>query len=262
MSADTGRDAEELDALVGLPPVPADRTVRYGAHPSQLIDLYGDGPVRVVVLHGGFWRERYDRAHLSPFAAALAGYGMPVALAEYRRVGGGGGFPETCDDVAAALRAVPGTDPYVLLGHSAGGHLALWAASEAGREDVPGPAGARERMGAAVAVAPVADLAGAVELGLGDDAVTDFLGPDWRRLLADADPMRLPPPVPPVAVLHGTADGQVPLEQSLDYAGRAADIRLLRMPGVGHYAPFTPDTPAFTTLALVLRRMLPAGAGG
>ena len=133
-------------------------------------------PVLVLLLHGGFWRAAFDRAHLGPLAAALAGENFVVCTAEFRRTGQpGGGWPGTFDDVAAAVdvlpglarSAVPGADadgwPVVLAGHSAGGHLALWAA---GRHRL-GPhspwylAGGPRGVGVAgvVALAPVSDLA-------------------------------------------------------------------------------------------------------
>ncbi|WP_165984123.1 S9 family peptidase [Streptomyces sp. YIM 98790] len=245
-SAERGRDAAELTALLALPPVPPGRTLRYGPHPSQVVDLYGPPgrltDPRVVVLHGGFWREAYDRTHLTPFAAALAAAGLPVALVEYRRVGGGGGYPETFEDVTTALAAVPGDRPHVLLGHSAGGQLALWAAART----PPGP------LSAVVAVAPVCDLAAAHTLRLGAGAVSALLGDDGTgSVLPGLDPLRLPAPPCPVTLLHGTDDGQVPFALSERYAAahrRTGTVRLHPLDATGHYAPFTPGTPAFRTL--------------
>ncbi|GGO56416.1 lipase [Streptomyces daqingensis] len=234
--------AEER-ALLSLRPVPPERTVAYGEHPSQVVDFYGTGGPgpRVTVLHGGFWREAYDRSHLSPFAAALAERGVRVELVEYRRTGGGGGWPVTAEDVAAALEALG--PPAVLLGHSAGGQLALWAASAAER------AGSR-----IVAVSPVADLERAHALRLSDGAVAGFLGGEGElaRRLPEADPMRLPPRVP-VEILHGTADDVVPVELSRRYANDWG-VRLNLLPGVGHYAPFVPGSPAFGVLADAVAR--------
>lgn len=230
----------EEQALMSLAPVPPERTEAYGDHPSQVIDFYGVGAPgpRVTVLHGGFWREAYDRTHLSPFAAALAKQSMAVQLVEYRR--GDGGWPHTARDVDAALDRLGA--PNVLLGHSAGGHLALWAASR--RQH------AADRV---VAVSPVSDLARAHRLRLGGGAVADFLGGTQQvaSLLPEADPMRLPPRVP-VEILHGTADPTVPLELSRRYANDWG-TRLHLMTGVGHFAPFTPGTPAFGVLADALR---------
>jgi acetyl esterase/lipase len=229
-----------MSALLGLAAVPPERTVAYGEHPSQVVDFYGSGArgPRITVLHGGFWREAYDRTHLSPFAAALAERGTAVELVEYRRVGGGGGWPVTAQDVAAALELLGAPD--VLVGHSAGGQLALWAAA---RTDGTGAA-------RTVAVAPVADLALAHRLRLSDGAVSEFLGGEPSsvdRLLPEADPMRLPPRGH-VEILHGMADEVVPPALSRHYAD-GWGARLHALPGVGHYAPFTPGTPAFGVLA-------------
>ncbi|GAA1907938.1 alpha/beta hydrolase [Streptomyces sodiiphilus] len=238
---ETGRDAAELEALLALPPARPDRTLRYGAHPSQVTDLYGEGPPRLALLHGGFWREAYDRAHLAPLAAALARRGTPVALVEYRRVGGGGGWPETFEDVAAALGSLPGEDAVVLAGHSAGGQLALWAA-----------ACAPQRVARTVAVAPVADLGRAAELGTGGHAVAQFLGSSrLERLLPGPDPVRLPVPAAPVTLVHGEDDTQVPPELSAAYVEHSG-ARLESWPGVGHYAPVTAGSPAAERLSALL----------
>lgn len=239
MSAGEG----EHKALMALEPVRPEHSERYGEHPSQVIDFYGtraNGP-SVALLHGGFWRESYDRSHLSPFAAALAGQGMRVSLIEYRRVGGGGGWPTTAEDVDAALEHL-GAPPNVLFGHSAGGQLALWAAAK------------RERAaGRVVVLAPVADLAGAYEQRLSGGAVAEFLGGGAAAgsLLGEADPMRLLPRSP-VEILHGTADQDVPLELSRSYANNWG-ARLHLLPGVGHFAPVTPRTPSYD---VVLRTLL------
>ncbi|MFI7101985.1 alpha/beta hydrolase [Streptomyces sp. NPDC050161] len=263
--------ADEEAALLGLAPVAPERTVAYGPHPDQIVDLYppaagaARGPL-VVLFHGGFWRAAYDRRHLSPLAAALAGQGLPVALAEYRRVGAGGGGARTFDDATAAVTAsvtavrdagagestaegavsggaaagAPGERP-VLVGHSAGGHLALLAAARLGPAAV----------GRVVAVAPVADLAGAHRLGLSDHAVTALLGegPGLAERIAAADPVRHPPAGVPVTLLHGDDDREVPPELSRRFAAACHPAATLHeLPGVGHYAPVTPGTPACRTL--------------
>jgi acetyl esterase/lipase len=130
---------------------------------DQCVDVRAGGGPLVIFFHGGFWRHEYDRGHTGPLAAALAAEGLTVATPEYRRTGApGGGWPGTFDDVVAALRTLPAllsarlgpVGPAVLAGHSAGGHLALWAASRSSR--VP----------AVVGLAPVADLIRAYELDL------------------------------------------------------------------------------------------------
>src|SRR5690348_6541695 len=115
-----------LDELTNWP---GERTRHtYGAEPDRHADLWppsGDERGLVVLLHGGFWRAKYDKEHLNAAAAALAGDGWTVWNVEYRRVGAGGGWPTTFDDVAAARAAAPVAKRVVAMGHSAGGHLAL-----------------------------------------------------------------------------------------------------------------------------------------
>ncbi|MFF8814278.1 alpha/beta hydrolase family protein [Streptomyces pactum] len=303
-AAVTGAEEAAFFALAAVPP---DATVAYGSHPDQVVDLYlppgdvdpgrrggADGapaPV-VLLLHGGFWRQAFDRLHLTPCAAALARAGVPVALAEYRRVGGAGGWPQTFEDVAAARDAVrrhpvAAGRPLVVAGHSAGGHLALWLAATGA---APG-----DRV---VAVAPVADLARAHELGLSQGAVAALLGGPERvaGLLARTDPVRLPPAPVPVTVLHGTADPDVPVELSRRYvaavtaradtaagaagarpdaaagarSGAAPDGRpgtavapsgvrpvLRELPGAGHFVALTPGTGPFRELLDAIRHPPP-----
>ena len=131
----------------------------YGPGADRFGELWrpaGDGPWPVVVLlHGGFWRAQRTLELMRPLAADLAGRGFAAWNLEYRRVGQpGGGWPGTCEDVAAGLdhlARLAGREPLdldrlVVAGHSAGGHLALWSAARAGL-----PAGAP---GAGPLVAP------------------------------------------------------------------------------------------------------------
>lgn len=122
--------AEEEKRVLSLKPVLAPVHGRYGDHPHQVYDAWpADDPdaPRVILLHGGYWR--YDRMHLTPFAAYLAGQGFDVLLPGFRRSGGAGGYPETFDDVARIVDTLPDGRPYVLAGHCSGGHLALWCAA-------------------------------------------------------------------------------------------------------------------------------------
>ncbi len=236
--------AGEWEALTALPAPPPERTWAYGPHPSQVVDFHGDGPgPRVTLLHGGYWRERYDRTYLRATAAALAGAGYAVALAEYRRVGGGGRWPRMAEDVAALVAGAWPDDgrPPVLVGHSAGGQLALWAAHR-----LP------ERVGAVVAVGPVADLATARRLRLSDGAVDALMGPGAD--LTGADPMALLPAVRPAVLLHGSDDDAVPPLLSRRYAAASGAV-LRELPGTGHFAPLTPGAAAFTHLLDALREL-------
>src|ERR1700761_5075487 len=111
---------------------------RYGADPAQFGELrLPDGPAAgtVVVIHGGFWRARYDLSLGRALAADLAARGYAAWNLEYRRALAGGGWPGTFEDVAAGidlLATLPvDTSRVVAVGHSAGGHLAAWAAGRA-----------------------------------------------------------------------------------------------------------------------------------
>jgi acetyl esterase/lipase len=217
---------------------------RYGPHPDQFLELtlpagQGVAPV-AVVLHGGFWRARYGIELARPLAASLAALGFAAVAVEYRRVGAGGGWPETVEDVAAAFDTLPDLadaarldlSAVTAIGHSAGGHLAAWAA---GRHRLPTGApgaGPRVRVDAAVLQAGVLDLALADRQRLGRDAVRDLFGatePAWDM----ADPLRLLPTGADVLCVHGAADADVPPEHSERYAaaavaaGDAVEVRIV-----------------------------------
>ncbi|MGC9667147.1 alpha/beta hydrolase family protein [Planosporangium sp. 12N6] len=255
--------ANPRDVLTRPAPEP-DFTVRYGAHPDHVADVRlppgdADGPL-VVFVHGGFWRAEFDRRHTAPLAADLAERGYPVATVEFRRTGQeGGGWPGTFTDVADAVtrvprlvgaaladrgRAVPDLTRPILAGHSAGGHLALWAAGTTG---LP--------VRGVLALAPVADLALAHRLDLDGGAVATLLGggPDEvPDRYAAADPMRLLPLTVPAVVVHGTADDRVPVEVGRSYvaAARAAgdDVTLVELPETEHFAVIDPRSAAWSSV--------------
>ncbi|MHB8794901.1 MAG: alpha/beta hydrolase family protein [Candidatus Nanopelagicales bacterium] len=237
--------AEDRSVLGRPAPAPA-RTWPYGSAADQVADLYLPDPVgpqrrTVVLVHGGFWRPAFDRTHLRPLASALAARGHRVLSLEYRRVPG---QPDLATgdvrQALAAVRADPGFPgrPCVV-GHSAGGHLALWLAAQ------PGPAVD------VIALAPVADLSAADRLGLDDDAVRAFLGAE-PRARPDLDPVHLAPAGPGVALLHGTSDSLVPLSQSRAYAQAHPDARLTELAGIGHFEPIDPSARPWPTLLKLL----------
>jgi acetyl esterase/lipase len=241
-------------------PEPA-RVVRHGPGPQHLHDLYPGPPGApwVVLVHGGFWRPRWDRTHLRPLAGALVEAGYAVALVEYARPGmPGGGWPGTGDDVAAAVAAVragAGDAPVLLVGHSAGGQLALCALH---RPEAAGVAGA-------VSLAGCLDLALVDELDLDGGAARALLGasPQQRpELWRQADPARLGPALAPVVVVHGDADELVPAQVSRSWWQAAAvpgRDRRVSLPGVGHFGLVDPRTPAFPVLTGALAGL--AGTG-
>jgi acetyl esterase/lipase len=253
--AAVGRDSRTVLSEVGRAP---DLTLAYGDGPDRVADVRLpdrrdlDSPLTMVLfLHGGFWRDAWDRAHTGPLATALAERGMVVVTPEYRRVGPRGvpvGWPDTFDDVRSAVRELPalvtqrsgvGVERLVLAGHSAGGHLALWAAGEIEC--------------AVVALAPVADLRAAYHRNLDGDAVAALLGggPDEvQDRYAAADPMARLPLGRRTVLVHGDRDAQVPVDLSRRYAeaARAAGdaVTLLELSGVDHFQVIDPQSPAWS----------------
>lgn len=236
--------------------------IAYGPSSDQVFDLAvpdGAGPFPVVVLiHGGFWREPYRRDLMAPLAADLAARGYATANLEYGRVGGTGGWPGTLADVAAGIDHLAALDDARLdldrvatVGHSAGGHLAVWAAVR--RDLGDGAVGADPVVVpcAVVSLAGVNDLTRAAADGLGDGAPQDLLGgsPDEVPERYDvADPARHLPPAAPVLAVHARSDTTVPTGQSerfvadITRAGGRAELALV---AGDHFSVLDPDDPAW-----------------
>jgi acetyl esterase/lipase len=234
---------------------------RYGDHPSQIGELFlprtrGPYPV-AVVLHGGYWRARYDRSLMTDLCMDLAAHGWAAWNLEYRRVGGGGGWPETFEDVAAGVDALAELDPHldlervVAVGHSAGGHLALWAAA---RPTLPASApGAEPRVivCSAVSQAGVLDLRLAAELTPSAEPTRALLGdpdehPDRYALASPRE--RLPLGLPQL-LLHGNRDDVVSLRIPTAYAEAARNAgdpcELVVLRSTGHFEHLDSSTPAW-----------------
>ena len=220
----------------------ADRVVAYGEDPGQIIEVR-DGPdgaaarPLVLIIHGGFWRPDIDRTHARPMAAAIAAAGWTVALPEYARVAGNPA-PLLADLTSVLAQATriegPHNGSVILIGHSAGGHLALWATA----------AGLCPALAGTLALAPVADLLLAHEMALGNGAVARFLGgePVSRP---DLDPRQMPSPVTPTIIVHGSDDAIVPLVISESYVAAHAGVSLIPDAGTGHFALIDPQSRAW-----------------
>jgi acetyl esterase/lipase len=230
---------------------------RYGAHPRNLAELHrpaGDGPHPVaVLLHGGYWQPPWTKLIMRPLCLDLVRRGWAAWNVEYRRLGrDGGGWPMTFDDVARAIDHLAElADPRLdlervtLVGHSAGGQLALWAG---GRRELPaGAPGADPRVCGrrVLALAAVCDLAAAGR------PARELLGgsvEDVPDRYAQADPMRRLPLHVPVALVHARGDATVDVQRSRDYAAAAraagADVTLVETPG-GHRDPIDPASEAW-----------------
>lgn len=213
------------------------RVIRYGESTDQFGHLRlppGQGPHPTVVLvHGGFWRHQWTFDTFEAAAVDLVDRGVATFNLEYRRMGTGGGAVETTTDVVSACRAIsqhPGVDPdrMAIIGHSAGGQLAVFAA-----------AALPEMFRVAIPIGGVLDLALAMRQGTGEGAVEEFLG---EQSLSRFSPIELLPIETPVVIAHGTGDESVPFEQAerfVEAAGRSA--RPLWFEGAGHVEVLDPS---------------------
>jgi len=215
-----------------LPP-PADERLAYGDGPSQFVDFRYPreaGRLLAIYIHGGFWRARIDLTHSGHPCAAIAAAGHVAASIEYRRAGeAGGGWPGSLDDVRRAVqfarRRFPAL-PAVVLGHSAGGHLALCIAAE------------MPELRRVLALGAVAHPRRAWELNLGSGAAAEFFG---GRPDEFPDRYAIPAPMCPVVLIHGTADDIVPIEVARLYQCG----ELIEIDGADHFDPIDPQTAAF-----------------
>ncbi|HEY1678618.1 MAG TPA: alpha/beta hydrolase [Candidatus Sulfotelmatobacter sp.] len=258
------------DILSKTPP-PADARVGYGSDPNQFVDLRLPAksagvrrPVPLVInIHGGFWRAKYNLDHAGHLCAALTAKGVATANLEYRRVGNeGGGWPGTFEDARTAFRFLKQNaqahgfkaDKFIVIGHSAGGQLALCLAAH--ETDVTG----------VVSLAGVVDLQRAYELHLSNDAVVEFLHgtpvevPDHYR---EADPMKLTIAHAQQWLIHGQEDDTVPPAFSRDYvaakqqrtASQKEDVHLLEISGGGHFDLIDPQSAAWKRVEETVLRL-------
>ena len=246
--------------ILSKPQPPPDARIAYGPDPNQFLELrapHAKGPHPVLVnIHGGYWRAKYDLAHAGHLCEALRTAGIATANLEFRRVGNeGGGWPGTFADLRSAYaflrqeraRLHLDTDRLVVMGHSAGGQLALCLAAH------------EPSIRSAISLAGVIDLQKAYSLHLSNDAVVDFLGgkpdavPEHYR---EADPMELSIPQAKQWVFHGAEDDTVPPAFSRGYAkaksdaktapsGRIESVRWQEIPHAGHYEFIDPASDAF-----------------
>jgi acetyl esterase/lipase len=266
------------DALALVRP-PADAEVAYGAHSLQFGELRlpaGGGPHPVaIVIHGGCWLAEYDLGYMSGLAAALARDGVATWSIEYRRIGDeGGGWPGTFADVAAAADALGGiaaendldAERVVAVGHSAGGHLALWLA---GRGRLPSEDPLRgetpQPLIGVVSIAGITDLAAyAAPEGCGA-AVVDLLGgaPDeMHERVRRASPIELLPTGIGTVLVTGELDPIVPGSQASAFAEAARSsgdlARVYEVSGAGHFELVDPSHTAFATVRAAVLELVSA----
>lgn len=254
----TFQDIQKLQAA------PADRRVPYGAGAQQFGELRlpaarGPHPVAIII-HGGCWYSEYDLGHVAGFAEALTGLGLATWVVEYRRVGdAGGGYPGTFEDVSAGadfLQQLAREHPLdlervVVVGHSAGGQLALWLAARGdAAHGSQSHSAARLRLRGVVSLAGVTDMrkfgprcrgAAAKLLGGTPDEV-----PDRYK---QTSPVELLPARVPQRLVHGAADRIVPVELGREYEAAArkggGDVELTVVEGAGHFELIAPQSSAW-----------------
>jgi acetyl esterase/lipase len=264
--------------IADQPVPPADQRISYGSDSLQFGELRlppGPGPFPVVVvLHGGCWRAEYDVAHIGPVSAALTAQGIATWTLEYRRIGNeGGGWPGTFEDVARGtdhLRELAKQYPLdlsrvVTMGHSAGGHLALWLAA---RRRLPS--------GSAIASGDPLPVAGVVGLAAIGDLREYARDSSWcnasvpllmggrpeevANRYAEGSPIELLPLGAPVRLLHGAGDKVVPLAQSREYVARASklgdQVALEEIEGAGHFDVIAVTAPAWNAVEKAVRELL------
>jgi acetyl esterase/lipase len=225
---------------------------RYGPHRQQRADLYvprdGRAPYPVAVLiHGGYWRAFYGKVVMKPMAADLVRRGYAAWNIEYRRIGRrqGGGYPMTFDDVANAIDHLGAFDDprldledVTFIGHSAGGHLALWAASRNGEPQVE-PA-------RVIAQAPITKLVGVGPPAHALMGCTPSANPERY---AECDPLQLLPIGKPLLLVHGADDATIPVERTREYAAAARDagddVTLIEPQPGGHRSHVDPRSTAW-----------------
>lgn len=257
------------DDILTLKPPPADARISYGSDPNQFFDLRIPAKKAgkelyplVINIHGGFWRAKYNLDHAGHLCAALTATGLATANLEYRRVGNeGGGWPGTFDDIRLAYRFLVqhaaehhfDVRKIVVMGHSAGGQLALCLAAH------------ESSVTRVVSLAGVVDLQRAYQLHLSTDAVVEFLRgtprdvPDHYR---EADPMQLSIPQARQWLVQGSVDDVVPPDFSRTYVDAKSkrspkeDVHLLDIAGAGHFELIDPRTAAWKQIEQTILQML------
>src|SRR5579863_4787137 len=259
------------DSILTLAPPPADARMAYGSDPNQFLDLRlprdakkfkGFYPT-VINIHGGFWRAKYNLDHAGHLCAALTARGLATANLEYRRVGNdGGAWPGTFSDIRSAYQfLVQNAQAHnldsrrvVVMGHSAGGQLALCLAAH------------ESAITRVISLAGVVDLQRAYQLHLSNDAVVEFLRgtpsevPDHYR---EADPMQLSVHARQW-LIHGQSDDVIPPAFSRDYVAakqklpgdKKEDANLLELAGADHFDLIDPSAAAWTKVETTVLRLL------
>lgn len=214
--------------------------IKYGDDTDQLLEIYGDTNAEketLVLVHGGYWRNLFDREHMRPLAVALAEAGYIVVLPEFRRISG---EPDvTLRDLSFALSTLEDR-AITVIGYSSGGHLALLVADRF-------PAVKK-----VIGLAPVTDLIESQARELGRGAVREWLGRSADER-SDLDPMLRPPIAAKTIFIQGALDERVPIELTQGYLEamkrQGREIPLVILPETSHFQMM--DVPSATFDAII-----------
>jgi acetyl esterase/lipase len=258
------------DVLARTPP-PSGQILRYGKEPFQFAEFRyppGEGPFPLLfVIHGGFWSAAYDLMHIRHLCSELSAHGVVTCSLEYRRIGNpGGGWPGTFLDVSDAVEYFRGRmsqDPRIdlkragVIGHSAGGHLALWlGGAHRISKDSDLYRGQKPWLRVVISLAGVADLRAGWRANLGGGAVGRLIGgsPEkYPKRYLDCSPIELLPMGLRQILIHGRMDATVPIAQSEAFVQRAKaagdDVSLVSLDKVGHFELIDPESHAWNAVA-------------
>ncbi|GAB3071286.1 alpha/beta hydrolase [Salinicoccus sesuvii] len=251
--------------------------IQYGNHPSQYGVLRAPSHQRnspvIVSIHGGFWRQKYDLDENTPLTIDLTERGYATWNIEYRRTDEIETWKDTCEDVIDAINHLDTLqDEYsldlsrvILIGHSAGGHLALWAASCIDMSN------AEYKKRLITPIKGVVSLAGVADLGKmwtihtknnTDSPVSTFVGGTPKEVPDDyhsASPIEQLPLNVKQVLIHGKLDQHVPVDVSIGYHDKASsvdeDIELIILPEAEHFKIVNPDTDEWQTVVEAIQKL-------
>ena len=266
--------------LLDRPRPAPDRTIRYGDYPRQVVDLYlpaGAGPFPVaVMIHGGCWSAPWDRNLMNWISDDLRRRGIAVWNIDYRVIEDGNGYPHVFDDTFNGIHAlaVQGREfpldlsRIVGVGHSAGGHLALWYQARRNRWAPP----PNVRMIPPPELRSVVSLGGLPDLelaerppgsGCGIEVIGQLIGrgrPGRTDPFADTSVPRMGPLGIPQVLINGNQDRIIPTFYAEDYArkmrAQGDDVRVRMIDHSGHVELVAPESAAWAAAVEEIERAL------
>jgi|SRR5690625_3030273 len=271
---------------ISLTEINCSERVFYGEHESQFGELWlpkGNGAFPIaIVIHGGFWRSQFDLEHMNAMCHALTKEGVACWNIEYRRVGQqGGGWPGTFHDIAKAINHLfTHKEKYpldasriILIGHSAGGHLALWFA---GKHNISEPNRFKFhtkpiQLNGVISLAGVSDLKMMYDIHQWKETLFKIVDNPTRNLLGgspvrneerynDSSPIELLPLNIPVVLIHGNLDVNVPVGMSEYFSKKAKEagdsVRLHVLSDTEHFSLIRPETTAWSIVLESVNQLL------